>query len=38
MTGSGSTFYILSFSKNDELLVQKIQNSGLEIIKTKPKA
>ncbi|PKK98809.1 MAG: 4-(cytidine 5'-diphospho)-2-C-methyl-D-erythritol kinase [Tenericutes bacterium HGW-Tenericutes-2] len=38
MTGSGSTFYILSFNKNDEQLREKILNSGLESIKTKPKA
>ncbi len=37
MTGSGSTFYILSFHKNDEHLREKFLNSGLEIIKTKPK-
>jgi 4-diphosphocytidyl-2-C-methyl-D-erythritol kinase len=38
MTGSGSTFYILSFNKNDEQLREKIIKSGLETIKTKPKA
>ncbi|MDO9629146.1 MAG: 4-(cytidine 5'-diphospho)-2-C-methyl-D-erythritol kinase [Acholeplasmataceae bacterium] len=37
MTGSGSTFYILSFDKNDEPLREKIRKSGLESIKTKPK-
>lgn len=37
MTGSGSAIYILSFNKNDEPLRAKIINSGLEIIKTKPK-
>lgn len=38
MTGSGSTFYILSFDKNDEPLSEKILKSGLDFIKTKPKA
>jgi 4-diphosphocytidyl-2C-methyl-D-erythritol kinase len=37
MTGSGSAIYILSFNKNDEPLRDKIINSGLEIIKTRPK-
>ena len=37
MTGSGSTFYILSFQENDEQLREKILNSGLETIKTRPK-
>lgn len=37
MSGSGSTFFMLSFEKKDDDLEEKIMKSGLTYIKTKPK-
>ena len=37
MTGSGSTFYILSFPQNHREIDEKVSKSHLEVIKTKPK-
>jgi len=37
MTGSGSTFYILSFDRHKEKLNDKLIKTGLKYIKTKPK-
>jgi len=37
MTGSGSTFYILSFNENNKTIDEKIVKLGIDNIKTKPK-
>ena len=37
MSGSGSTFYILSFTGNDSNLLAKIQKYNIQYIKSKPK-
>lgn len=37
MSGSGSTFYILSFKSNDDELEAKIKDLKLDVVKTKPK-
>ena len=38
MSGSGSTFYILSFSDNDKKLLDKMHKYDVHFIKTTPKA
>ncbi|MBU1141046.1 MAG: 4-(cytidine 5'-diphospho)-2-C-methyl-D-erythritol kinase [Firmicutes bacterium] len=38
MSGSGSTFYILSFKQNDMSLEDKLNKYGIQYVKTKPKA
>jgi len=37
MSGSGSTFYILSFQENDQKLLDKTNEYGIHFIKTNPK-
>jgi len=37
MSGSGSTFYILSFQENDQKLLDKTNKYGIPFIKTNPK-
>jgi 4-diphosphocytidyl-2-C-methyl-D-erythritol kinase len=37
MSGSGSSFFILSFNSNNEQLEDKIADLGLHVIKTRPK-